>query len=292
LSIYERSPAQEEETMTACELLAAYAAGKRDFSGAILIGADLRNADLYSADLSDADLTGANLYGAKLGFANLSDADLSGADLFHADLRGAYLSAADLRDATLTGADLRGADLRGADLSDADLRGANLGGADLRGADLRGANLYSADLSCADLGGANLSRANLRAAEVRGAKLRDTCLAPGAGCLAPPSDAQIEEAGLELRGSLVYGWRTKTSQHCGSTTYETGNCYEAPVFSVDHDTPCHPGIYLAGKAWLKDKYPDEELVRCRCNRLDLVKAGDKWRTRKLWVVEDNNVDNQ
>jgi hypothetical protein len=77
-------------------LLTAYEAGKREFAGAYLHGANLR-----SASLSGAYLRGANL-------------------------RSASLSGADLRGATLSGADLSGADLRGANLSDADLSGANL----------------------------------------------------------------------------------------------------------------------------------------------------------------------
>ena len=47
--------------MTREELLAAYAAGIRDFGGA-----NLSNADLSNADLSDADLRGVNLRGARL----------------------------------------------------------------------------------------------------------------------------------------------------------------------------------------------------------------------------------
>ena len=51
----------KKKNMTAEELLAAYAAGERDFSGANLQGADLSGADLYKANLSGANLRGANL---------------------------------------------------------------------------------------------------------------------------------------------------------------------------------------------------------------------------------------
>ncbi len=61
------------------ELLAAYAAGRRDFTGV-----DLSGANLCGTDLQHADLSGANLCGA-----DLSGADLSGADLTGADLTGA-----------------------------------------------------------------------------------------------------------------------------------------------------------------------------------------------------------
>ncbi len=100
--------------MTKEELLAAYADGRRDFTG---------------VDLSEVALQG----------ANLRDADLRGADLQHADLRGANLRFADLCNTNLSGANLRSADLRGAILSRADLRGAILSRAKLSGAALTGA---------------------------------------------------------------------------------------------------------------------------------------------------------
>ena len=60
--------------MTATELLAAYASGERDFSGA-----NLRNADLSGANFSGANFSGANFSGAKL-----TNADFSGANLRYA----------------------------------------------------------------------------------------------------------------------------------------------------------------------------------------------------------------
>jgi hypothetical protein len=77
------------ENMTAEELLAAYAAGERNFSGADLSGADLSGADLRGADLSRANLSHANLFKANLFKANLSGADLKGANLDGANLKGA-----------------------------------------------------------------------------------------------------------------------------------------------------------------------------------------------------------
>ena len=53
--------------MTRDELLAAYAAGKRNFRGADLGGADLAGAYLGGADLRWAYLGGADLGGADLG---------------------------------------------------------------------------------------------------------------------------------------------------------------------------------------------------------------------------------
>jgi GTP-binding protein len=87
------------ENMTAEELLAAYAAGERNFSGADLIGANL-----IGANLIGANLIGANFSGADLRDANLNKADLSGANLDGANLSGANLSGANLSGADLSGA--------------------------------------------------------------------------------------------------------------------------------------------------------------------------------------------
>jgi GTP-binding protein len=110
--------------MTAEELLAAYAVGERNFSGAELRGDNLRGAELRGADLSGANLDEADLDGANLSRANLSRANLDGANLSRANL-----SRANLGGANLDGADLSGANLDGADLSGANLSRANLGGA-------------------------------------------------------------------------------------------------------------------------------------------------------------------
>ncbi len=82
--------------MTRDELLAAYAAGRRDFTDANLRGANLRGANLRGANLRGANLYGADLYGADLEGANLRGADLYGADLRSANLRGANLEGCDL----------------------------------------------------------------------------------------------------------------------------------------------------------------------------------------------------
>ena len=176
---------------------------------------------------------------------------------------------ADLSGADLSGADLRSANLRRADLSDANLRSAYLSGADLSGADLRSAYLRSADLSGADLSGADL---------------KGTVLDPTTS-IAPIEDTTIETDGMIVQGPWVYGWRTVRSQHCGSTTYAAQEApYVAPQFSADTGSPCHPGIYLAGKAYLAENYPNVPIVPCRCLRSDLVRAGDKYRCKRLWIL--------
>jgi hypothetical protein len=58
------------------------------------------------------------------------------------------------------------------------------------------------------------------------------------------------------------------------------------VFSVDVNTDCHPGIYLATKDWLAENYPNQPLVRCRCRKTDVLKAGDKFRCKRLEVLKE------
>jgi hypothetical protein len=147
---------QKGDTMTREELIEAYNAGRRDFSGV-----DLSHADLRDVTLSDVTLGGAKLNKAKLIGTRLSGVDLSFADLSFADLSFADLSFADLNYADLIGAQLIGAQLIGANLRDANLRGAQLIGAILGGA----------DLGCADLSDANLSGADLSGVALRGAIL-------------------------------------------------------------------------------------------------------------------------
>jgi hypothetical protein len=115
--------------MTKAELLAAYAAGQRNFSGVDLEGADLDDANLSGANLEDAYLPGAQLVGA-----NLSGANLSGANLECTNLLGANLSGANLKIANLLDANLSNANLKGANLAFVNLLGANLSGASLHNA--------------------------------------------------------------------------------------------------------------------------------------------------------------
>jgi hypothetical protein len=243
---------------------------------------DLRGADLWGADLQGANLSDADLQGANLCDANLQGANLCGAYLWGADLRGANLQGADLSGASLWGADLRGANLQGADMRGADLGRANLGRADLGHADMRGADLGRADLGHADMRGADLGRANLGRADMRDANLTGTCLDP-ANTVPTLTDEEIAAAGLIVDGDLVRGWRTSVSQVCGNTSYEPGSHHVAPWFSIDSETPYHPGIYLASQEWLASNHPGASIVPCHCLRSELVHAGDKFRTKQIWI---------
>lgn len=115
------------------ELLARYAMGEREFSGAFLPNANLPGVELVDAVLCNA----------RLGGARLTDADLRKVDF-------------------------RGADLSGADLTDANLAGANLVGTLFPYAEFGAANLSCTNLSVAVLSGANLERSSLVGAHLFG----------------------------------------------------------------------------------------------------------------------------
>ena len=234
---------------------------------------NLSGANLGSAYLGDADLSGANL-----GSAYLGDADLSGANLGSADLSGA-----NLRGVNLSGANLGSAYLGDADLSGANLGSAYLGGADLGDANLRGVNLSGADLGDANLRGVNLRGADLGDANLRGVNLSDTCLDPAAQV--PDATAALTEAGIppDVEG-FVHAWRTARSRHVGTQTYTPGE-YMAPVFSVDTETDCHPGIYLASREWLTRSYGDIPVVAVVAHVSDIIATSNgKFRARRITVL--------
>jgi uncharacterized protein YjbI with pentapeptide repeats len=187
--------------------------------------------------------------------------------------------------------DLYKAILYGANLSGADLRNANLGGALLYVADVRGADLHGAYLCYADLRSANLTDANLCKADLRGADLRDANLY-GANLSKTVLDPKapmptLNLYGLTVEGEYVIGYRTKRSRYCGNTTYEAGESYEAPWFSVDTRTDCHPGMYFYTS--LKDarvEFPNDPLVKVKAPIGDTLRADAKIRTKRLFVMED------
>ncbi|NJN86368.1 MAG: protein kinase [Leptolyngbyaceae cyanobacterium SL_7_1] len=125
--------------MSADELLAAYAKGKRDFT----------SHDLSGLNLLKTNLSGANFHQSKLHRSNCQSANLSNTDFGRASLSQANLRNTNLARAYMSHADLEGADLRGADLSYAYLSNANLRRANLCGADLTGAKVTDEQLSTA-----------------------------------------------------------------------------------------------------------------------------------------------
>lgn len=133
------TPAIATTKLAATDILAAYAKGKRDFTGQ-----DLSLLNLQKSDLSDA-----NFHQSKLQKINLQSCNLFNADFGRASLNQAILKNTNLARAYLSHADLAGADLRGANLSYAYLSHANLRGANLCGADLTGAKVSDEQLSLA-----------------------------------------------------------------------------------------------------------------------------------------------
>ena len=229
------------KTMTANELLAAYAAGERDFRGvdlsfARLIDADLSGIDLSFARLIDADMSGARLCDARLTGADMSGADMTGANLSRADLRWARLIEADLSRADLSGADLSGANLRGANLRGADLTGVNLSGADLRGARLTGArNLAPA--TAAQL---------MRCPSVGEFIAFKKCAGGAIVKLLIPADAKRSSAtGSKCRASHVIVLEGKgTSFYDPSTHYAPGARVECDRWGEDRWEECAGGIHF------------------------------------------------
>ena len=119
------------------------------------------------------------------------------------------------------------------------------------------------------------ARANLSGADLSGTILDQAAPLPEI------SDSDLGE--LTHDGEWVYGVRTAKSQICGATEYLPGSAHAAPWFSVDGATDCHPGLYLSGPKWLFNHYPSAERVEVRCLRSELLRAGDKWRAKRLWV---------
>ena len=139
--------------ITAEELLARYADGKRNFAGVELIQSAEEPED-NMIDLQGAILPDINLRGAYLRQADLTGADLTGADLF-----GAFLELARLKCAIVRDANLYSANLSWCNLTQADLRGTNLGHMNATSATFCGANISSFEFTI-------LIKTNFRDAEI------------------------------------------------------------------------------------------------------------------------------
>ena len=253
-----------------------------DLRCAVLSGAVLRRAVLSGTDLSGTDLSGTVLSGTDLSDANLSDADLSDAVLSDADLSDAVLSDAVLRRAVLRRAVLRRADLSGTDLSDADLSDADLSDAVLSDADLSVAVLRRAVLR-----GAVLRRAVLSGTVLSGTDLSDADLSD---CALQDKTKQRRRAlktTLQTNGGLIL-FRTKQSLHVGSTVYEPGNTYVAPVLSECPVTDCHPGIYGLPYDQYRMQYGDNEgvMIYVPFGEWHFVSREKGFRSRRVRVLAD------
>lgn len=110
-------------------------------------------------DLSKLDLTGINLRDARMRETNFSGVVLVRANLVQCDLTMANLGEADLRTALLGGARLNSARLRKTALGHTKLYGTDLGTADLTGADFEAAHFQGVNLNGANLNEMNLTGA-------------------------------------------------------------------------------------------------------------------------------------
>ncbi len=234
------------DIVTAENIIALYAAKRRDFQKANLRWANLRYANLRWANLRWADLSWANLSGADLSGANLSGANLSGANLSGANLRGADLSGANLHGANLRGADLRGANLGGADLGWASLSGANLRGANLRGADLSGANLHGANLRGAEnidaTAAARLMRCPPDGAFVGYKQCRYGVIVK---LMIPAESRRSSATGYKCRAEFVDVIEGDgVSIHDGKTTYTPGQRVTCHEWDADRWNECGGGIHF------------------------------------------------
>lgn len=150
------------------------------------------------------------------------------------------------------------------------------------------ANLQNYDLSGVDLSGVDFSRANLVNTNFTGANLTGTCLDPN-NPIPPISNETLTQRELIIDDEYVVGYRTRHSQHCGSTEYVPGNCYAAPWFSTSL-MECHPGIYMDDLKTLRRFYGGKRLVMVKALRSELFHPYpfSKFRAKRVWVLEDVN----
>ena len=186
--------------------------GQRGGKRAILKYRNLSYLNFHNSNLSQADFTGSLLIGADLSFGiyqstcffacDLRNADMSRADFSRADLRGCYLAGADLSGTDLSGADVREGKIMtnsrergledrqrmgietsktiftGARMQNCDLSGMLAKAADFSDADLHGAIFRDAKMSGANFEGANLSGGDFTDADISHCNMRDA-IRPG-----------------------------------------------------------------------------------------------------------------
>jgi uncharacterized protein YjbI with pentapeptide repeats len=142
-----------------------------DWTGCLLVGADL-----HGADFSNAVLTGANLTGADLHGANLAHAVLHATVATSANLTGAALTGADLTQSTLLSARINAVNLTGAVLDRVRATSASFDGAVLTSASGAGASFVNASFVGTTVTGASLGTSILTG--VRGSGLVVGATAP------------------------------------------------------------------------------------------------------------------
>lgn len=97
--------------------------------------------------------------------------------------------------------------------------------------------------------------------------------------------------GFEKVGRRLIGYRTKRSRFAGSNFYRLGETYTAPIFSVDTETECHPGLYVlpSHDAFYNEfnlfELRDYGMIKVSFSPKDLLEAGEKWRVKSFKVEE-------
>ncbi len=150
--------------MTSQEVVADYAAGRREF---------------YYAQIDDAEFPEVSFPDICFDYATLRRANFQGALLLNARFRGADISRADFTGAALSAADLSSAVASEAIFRSSDLTRAFLGGTTCIGTDLREANLGMARLDSADLSGAHLDGVHLGGTGINSLDAKPFCEAKG-----------------------------------------------------------------------------------------------------------------
>ena len=89
---------------------------------------------------------------------------------------------------------------------------------------------------------------------------------------------------IEKEGEYVFGYRTRTSPIAGRKLVDD-RIYGCEVFSTA-DTECHPGWYLwPTKQQAIDFSRAVEIIKVKSRTKDIHKAGNKWRSRTIHVIE-------
>jgi len=249
-------------------ILGAEISYKQALESAVKTGANLVGINLCGVNLSGINLTKVDLHKVNLSWANLTEANFSYAKLENANLFYATLTRAKLRGTRLSGSNLANADLSYVDFTQADLRETIFSYANLANTNFSRANLARAALDETTLFMTNLAEANLD----------ETVLDPKRN---PNGNCENFKA---LDKDWVLGYRTRQTSAAGEILIDD-RIYGAEIFSTC-ETECHPGWYLwpTLEAAIKFSGGEKEFIEVKARKIDIHRAGTKWRSRAIWVI--------
>lgn len=200
--------------------------GQRGGARAVLQYRNLSYLNFHNANLSQADFTGSLLLGADLSFGIYQGACFFACDLRNADMSRADFSRADFRGAILSGADLTGTDMTRADLREGKIMTSGPGGrledrkrpgnpgnarTILSGAKMAHCDLSGALAKAADFSDADLKNAQFRNAQMTGASFMNANLSSG-----DFTGADVSHS--DMRGSIRSGIITFEADMFGANT--------------------------------------------------------------------------